>query len=153
MKKRKLLYIAVALLTFIAGVSVASYALLPSRSFTLHGLDGAAGTSGLGVSGKANRYSSSSWSSSDGHTVEETAIGYPSATDAENDFQLEQRRAEQVFKLTDSRLEAKFGPSYKVVVLDGDHLRYIASPKLEVALDYERSWTKHLSMVPQPRSR
>lgn len=153
MKKRKLLYIGVAVVTFIAGVSIASYALSPSRSFTLLSYDGAAGTSGLGVSRKGNRYSSSRWISSDDQTVEEISIGYPSEADAQNDFQLEQQQAEQVFELTKSRLVAKFGPSYKVIVLDGDDVRYITSSKLEVVLDCERSWTKHFSMIPRPRPR
>ena len=152
MRKRKLLYIGVALVTFLAGVGIASYALLPSRSFTLLDLDGAAGTSGLGVSGKGTNYSSSKWSSSDDQTVEEMTIDYPSATDAQNDFQLEQQRAEQVFKLTKSRLVAKSGAAYKIIVLNGDDLRYITSAKLDVALDYERSWTKHFSILPRPRS-
>src|ERR1041384_4718536 len=148
MKKRKLLYIGVALVTFVAGVSFASYALLPSRSFTLTSLDSAGGTSGLGGSRKGVNYSSSSWISSDEQPVDDLTVGYPLATDAEKDFQLEQKRAEQVFKLTKSRLIAKFGASYKIIVLHGDDLRYITSPKLDVALDFERSWSKHLSIIP-----
>ena len=150
MKKRKLLYIGVAVITFIAGVGVASNALWPSRSFTLTSIDGAGGTSGLGVSGKGMNYSSSSWISSDDQRVEELSIGYPSAADAENDFQLEQRQAEQVINLKKSRLVGKFGSSYKIIVLDGDQLRYITSPKLDAALDYERSWAKHFSIMPRP---
>jgi hypothetical protein len=153
MKKRKLLYIGVAFVTFIAGVGIASYVLLPSRSFTLTSLDGAGGTSGLGVSRKGVNYSASSWISSDEQTVDELSIGYPSATDAENVFQLEQRQAEQVINLKKSRLVGKFGTSYKIIVLDGDDLHYITSPKLDVALDFERSWTKHFSFVPRPRYR
>jgi hypothetical protein len=98
-------------------------------------------------------YSSTSWVSSDNQPVQDLTIGYPSATDAESDFQLEQQKAEQIINLKNSRLVGKFGLSYKIIVLDGDHLRYITSPKLNAALDYERSWSKHLSVIPQPRAR
>ncbi|HXQ33298.1 MAG TPA: hypothetical protein VN843_04675 [Anaerolineales bacterium] len=153
MKKRRLLYIGVAVVTFIAGVSLARYALLPSRSFTLVYIDGGAGTSCLGGNRKGISYSVSSWMSSDQQSVGEITIGYQSATDAEHDFQLEQQQADQVVNLTNSRLVGKFGLSYKVIVLDGDHVHYITSPKLEVALDYERSWSEFLSITPHPHSR
>jgi len=153
MKKRKLLYIGIAVLTFLTGVSIASFALRASRSFTLLSIDGASGTSGLGISGKGISYSSSNWISSDDQTVEEITIGYPSATDAENDFQLEQRRAVQVIKLTKSRLVAKFDRSYMVIVLDADHLQFINASKLETALDWESSWSRYLSITPRPRPR
>jgi hypothetical protein len=100
MKKRKIIYLGTALLTFSIGLVLF---VLPQRTFKVVSRDGTGGP-GLGASGKGTGMAVTSWVSSDGVNVEEVTVGYSSIDDARRDFDLESSRAERILGQNSARI-------------------------------------------------
>jgi hypothetical protein len=143
MKKRKILYLGTALLTFCIGLALVRTFVLPKRTFEVISRDGAVYE---GPSGKRVSMAVTTWVSSDGVTVEEVTVDYSSVDEARRDFELRSNRAERISgqnpASNSERFVGKNGSSFRVITLEGKSLHYVQGRDLDAVLAFEASWLK-----------
>jgi|ERR1044072_834883 hypothetical protein len=154
--KRKIIYsiIVVALFGF------AALWYLPSHIWSAQSMDGAGPVptdqanegKGFGPSGRGVGFSTTTWKSVSGVTVEEIAVRYSSANDARADFELELKNGGIVVQRTDDTAadhqramkvigDANHGTS-EIVTRTDDRLSFITAGALKYALTFEDSVLK-----------
>jgi hypothetical protein len=139
--KRRALYLAVAVGTFLLAVLIASIWFFPPHVYRLVMQDGVGGP-GLGATGKGIGASMKTWKSIDGAEVQEITIAFSSREEAIEDLKEEVKRAEAVIVRGDSRAVMKLGGSVRIVTLEDSSTRLLEAASLEDALSFERARLK-----------
>ena len=115
-------------------------------------MDGASGV-GFGPSGRGVGFSTTTWDSISGVSVEEIVVSYASANDARNDFEAELKTGGTVIERSENmtadhqRAVKVFGevPSHggsEIVTLSGKEIQFVKAGALKYALRFEKSWLK-----------
>ena len=114
-------------------------------------MDGASG-GGFGPSGRGVRFSTATWSSMSGATVEELVVTYSSANDASNDFEVALKNGGTVIERNNAtanrqRAVKVFGDgnnqgSSEIIKQSGRQLTFVKAGALRYALRFEKSWLK-----------
>jgi hypothetical protein len=124
----------------------------PAHTWTARSMDGADG-GGFGPSGRGVGFSTATWNSLSGATVEEIAIRYSSANDALNDFEAELKDGGRVIERSDKstaesqRAVKVFGDvknqgAAEIIKLSGNQIQFVKAGALKYALTFEKSWLK-----------
>ena len=113
------------------------------------------GTSGggFGLSGRGVGFSTRTWDSMSGVTIEEIVVSYSSASDALNDFEAELKNGGTVLERSDNmtadhqRAVKVFGDAAnqgttEIITLSGKQIQFVKAGALKYALRFERSWLK-----------
>ena len=146
--KRKALY-SVIILGFIA---LGSLWYFPTHIWSSRLLDGTSG-GGFGPSGRGVGFSTRTWDSISGVTVEEIVVSYSSASDARNDFEAELKSGGKVLERSDNTTadyqravkvfgEANNQGAAEIITLSSEQIRFVKAGALKYALRFERSWLK-----------
>lgn len=145
--RRKKIYLLVACTTFVVGLAVASVWYLPKHVWWTVTMDGASQTQ-VGVGGRGDAYSSTSWRSWEGVIVDERTIHYPTAEDARKDFEDGLKGDGTIIENDGERCVRVFGEAQaksgavEVVTLQGAEIHYVKSVSLRHVSDFEESWIK-----------
>jgi len=114
-------------------------------------MDGASG-GGFGPSGRGVGFSTATWDSMSGVTVEEIVVSYSSTTDSRSDFETELKSGGTVIERSDSDADRQravkvFGGTGKqgaseIITLSGNQIQFVKAGALNYALTFEESWLK-----------
>ncbi len=115
-------------------------------------MDGASG-GGFGPSGRGVGFSTATWDSLSGVTVEEIVVSYSSASDARNDFEGGLKTGGTVIERSDNmaanrqRAVKVFGDATnqgaaEIITLSGNQIQFVKAGALKYALRFEKSWLK-----------
>ena len=146
--KRKALYLVIIL----ASITIASLWYFPAHIWSSRLLDGTSG-GGFGRSGRGVGFSTRTWDSMSGVTVEEIVVSYSSASDARNDFEAELKSGGMVLERSNDitadhqRAVKVFGDANnqgaaEIITLSSEQIRFVKAGALKYALRFERSWLK-----------
>jgi hypothetical protein len=133
-------------------IAIASLWYFPSHTWTARSMDGAAG-GGFGPSGRGVGFSTATWNSLSGVTVEEMSVHYSSAKDALTDFEAELKSGGTVIERSDNtaaerqRAVKVFGDvknqsAAEIIKLSGNQIQFVKAGALKYALTFEKSWLK-----------
>ena len=114
-------------------------------------IDGASG-GGFGPRGRGVGFSTATWDSISGVSVEEIVVSYASANDARSDFEAELKNGGTVIEhdhmsADNQRAVKVFGDATdqgasEIITLSGEQIRFVKAGALKFALRFERSWLK-----------
>ena len=133
-------------------IAIASLWYFPTHTWTARLMDGASG-GGFGPSGRGVGFSTTTWNSLSGVTVEEIVVSYSSANDALNDFEAELKNGGTVIERSDNitaerqRAVKVFGDvtnqgASEIIKSSGNQIQFVKAGALKSALTFEKSWLK-----------
>ena len=144
--KRKVLYSFIVVGLIVIG----SLWYVPTHTWSARLMDGASGE-GFGPSGRGVGFSTATWTSMTGATVEEMVVNYSSTNDARNDFEAELKNGGTVIERSDStnvnyqRAVKVFGDANtqgasEIITLSDQQIQFVKAGALKYALRFEKSW-------------
>jgi hypothetical protein len=146
--KRKALYSII----IVGCIVIASLWYFPAHTWSARLMDGASG-GGFGPSGRGVGFSTATWDSISGVTIEEIVFSYSSANEARNDFEAALKNGGTVIERGDStnmnhqRAVKVFGDANaqgasEIITLSGRQIHFVKAGALKYALRFEKSWLK-----------
>jgi hypothetical protein len=125
---------------------------IPTHTWSARLMDGASGE-GFGPRGRGVGFSTATWDSMSGVTVEEIVVSYSSANEARIDFEAELKNGGTVIEHLDNmsadhqRAVKVFGDATnqgasEIVTLSGKQIHFVKAGALKYALRFEKSWLK-----------
>jgi hypothetical protein len=144
--KHKVLYSII----IVGCIVIVSLWYFPAHTWSARLMDGASG-GGFGPSGRGVGFSTATWKSISGVTVEEIVVSYSSANDALNDFEAELKNGGTVIERSDNmtaerrRAVKVFGDvtnqgACEIITLSDNHIQFVKAGALKYALTFEKSW-------------
>ena len=146
--KRKALYSII----IVGCIAIGALWYFPTHTWSSRLMDGASG-GGFGARGRGVGFSTTTWDSMSGVTVEEIVISYSSANEARRDFEAELKNSGTVIERIDNvpgdrqRAVKVFGDSRnqgasEIITLSGQRIHFVKAGALKHALRFEQSWLK-----------